>query len=1184
MLSISLIFSAITSFSQLISKEFRPQIGIGSGYFNFLGEVNNQGYGSPAVGQLGLTFDVSRKITQEIDLGFTYLHGTMTANQVGGDYLNFQTDINSISVYGMYNWGHFVKNDIVKPYTYLGFETFEFNSKTDRVDASGNPYYYWSDGSVMNLTQTAPNASDANKLKRDYNYETDLRGLNLDGLGNYSQVSFAIPVGLGVQFNISERCNMRLGTTFHFTFTDNIDNISSAGKGSRKGNAATDYFMFNAVSLHYDLIAGAARSKKDFQFVDYFAVDISDNDRDGVFNWFDKCPGTPKGVEVDSCGCGVDTDLDGIPDYKDKEVSAPSAFVDSNGVEVSDAAYEKWYRRYIDSVDISVESMEKLLAANKTTPNIYRVLVGEYPHRIPAEHVEKFLAQPDIIAALVHDTNTAYLVGKFADIETAKKRQKELLDQKFPMAKIVIQKGNEFIPVDDFDKLIQQEKEEKAKEKLKDFDGQYAIQLGSTPASANAEDKIKFLNADKNVKTVEGEKNSTNFLIGAYKDLTTASVDLSNVKKEFKDAKVVKVQDGKIVDDKDSSFFTPPVKKEPDPLTLLNGKYAVKTTKITDKTTAAEKQKIDKITPDNLKVNNQDGTKDVLSNKSGFESFENAKKEADLLKQKGFKTEIVKVEDGKLNTVIPPVVVPKDPIVTPVENKLKEGEYAVKIGKIDANTSPEVKAKLEKTAGAVKIKNEDGSVDVVLGTTTPDLTMATKKLNEAKTKGFKSPEILKVQDGKLVKATGGNDIADKTELPKDTLKKNPLEGKFSVKVGEFDKGVSTKDMDKILNIPDVVGTSTVDPSKTTYTAGMYNTLDSAKARSKQLNEGGFNTEVVEFDGKKFKNVPGTKSEATQQVVKTNKVVFRVQLGAFKNKVSDAAFRGEHVVEFKGNDGLMRYATGSFDNYKSCAEHKIKMKEKGFSDAFITAYKDGEKVSVTELVNPDEFKKTKPDSVTVKTPKTNLQKEIEQKKVQEQPISTPSGTVYKVQVVAVAVSAGKPEAANKIADLEIEVADTLRRYMSGNFKDFSEAQKRKDEITSMGFPGAYVVAYKDGKRAPLSPAISEPTGINPVETKYDNKKDSINLALLEIHVQVGLFSQEPPEEIKKIFATIPDLKIETTPQGLKKYSAGNFKNPSEAAAYKESLKAKGLQDAFLVAYYQGIKINLATAIQYYEKRK
>ncbi|MBC8413405.1 OmpA family protein [bacterium] len=50
----------------------------------------------------------------------------------------------------------------------------------------------------------------------------------------------------------------------------------------------------------------------------------SDSDGDGVDDSMDKCPGTPKGVPVNSNGCPMDTDGDGVYDYLDKCPGTPA--------------------------------------------------------------------------------------------------------------------------------------------------------------------------------------------------------------------------------------------------------------------------------------------------------------------------------------------------------------------------------------------------------------------------------------------------------------------------------------------------------------------------------------------------------------------------------------------------------------------------------------------------------------------------------------------------------------------------------------------------------------------------------------------------------------------------------------------------------------------------------------------
>ena len=49
-----------------------------------------------------------------------------------------------------------------------------------------------------------------------------------------------------------------------------------------------------------------------------------DSDGDGVPDYLDKCPNTPKGVSVDASGCPIDSDGDGVPDYMDKCPDTPA--------------------------------------------------------------------------------------------------------------------------------------------------------------------------------------------------------------------------------------------------------------------------------------------------------------------------------------------------------------------------------------------------------------------------------------------------------------------------------------------------------------------------------------------------------------------------------------------------------------------------------------------------------------------------------------------------------------------------------------------------------------------------------------------------------------------------------------------------------------------------------------------
>ena len=78
-----------------------------------------------------------------------------------------------------------------------------------------------------------------------------------------------------------------------------------------------------------------------------FVVEVfldPDDDGDGVANRLDRCPDTPRGVEVDAAGCPLDSDGDGVPDSLDAcpgtpqgvEVDAKGCPLDSDGDGVPD--------------------------------------------------------------------------------------------------------------------------------------------------------------------------------------------------------------------------------------------------------------------------------------------------------------------------------------------------------------------------------------------------------------------------------------------------------------------------------------------------------------------------------------------------------------------------------------------------------------------------------------------------------------------------------------------------------------------------------------------------------------------------------------------------------------------------------------------------------------------------------
>lgn len=320
---------------------YKPVVGFGRGVFTFFGDVRDNYSSNPLVGRHAWIGTVSRNLNSFLKLNFQVTFGKLTGNaHLPSKNINFQSEVLAGGINLSYNFKHLIKKpSVVMPFLSLGIESFEFNSKADMYDANGVLYNYWSDGTIRNIPESQGTELNSVVLQRDYKYETDLRELNLDGLGKYPQVAFAVPIDFGFEYSYSNRLSVRLGATYHFNFNNNVDNVSDAGTGSRQGKKHGDKFIVTYVTLHYDLFSPPKLTALEAHYGDvlFSSLDAEDEDGDGVVDLWDECLETPAGIEVTAKGCPIDKDDDGFANYLDKELeSAKNANVNLSGVTFTD--------------------------------------------------------------------------------------------------------------------------------------------------------------------------------------------------------------------------------------------------------------------------------------------------------------------------------------------------------------------------------------------------------------------------------------------------------------------------------------------------------------------------------------------------------------------------------------------------------------------------------------------------------------------------------------------------------------------------------------------------------------------------------------------------------------------------------------------------------------------------------
>ncbi|GGW62523.1 N-acetylmuramoyl-L-alanine amidase [Winogradskyella epiphytica] len=82
-----------------------------------------------------------------------------------------------------------------------------------------------------------------------------------------------------------------------------------------------------------------------------------------------------------------------------------------------------------------------------------------------------------------------------------------------------------------------------------------------------------------------------------------------------------------------------------------------------------------------------------------------------------------------------------------------------------------------------------------------------------------------------------------------------------------------------------------------------------------------------------------------------------------------------------------------------------------------------------------------------------------------------GVIFKVQIAASSRALDpKPYNFEGLSDISREKAGNIYKYFSGSTSDYNEVKRLQDKARSKGFPGAFVVAYKEGKKISVSEAL------------------------------------------------------------------------------------------------------------------
>jgi N-acetylmuramoyl-L-alanine amidase len=105
------------------------------------------------------------------------------------------------------------------------------------------------------------------------------------------------------------------------------------------------------------------------------------------------------------------------------------------------------------------------------------------------------------------------------------------------------------------------------------------------------------------------------------------------------------------------------------------------------------------------------------------------------------------------------------------------------------------------------------------------------------------------------------------------------------------------------------------------------------------------------DTKPTESSPTKPVELPKETIKEQGLVFKVQIETSNKAISTQSshFKGLEVFEYQDNT-LFKYCTGSFPNdLQGAKNYKNELIQKGFANAFVVAFLDGERISIEKAL-------------------------------------------------------------------------------------------------------------------------------------------------------------------------------------------------------------------------------------------
>ena len=287
------------------------------------------------------------------------------------------------------------------------------------------------------------------------------------------------------------------------------------------------------------------------------------------------------------------------------------------------------------------------------------------------------------------------------------------------------------------------------------------------------------------------------------------------------------------------------------------------------------------------------------------------------------------------------------------------------------------------------------------------------------------------------------------------------------------------------------------------------------------------------------------------------VYYKVQIGAFRNDIPQnlydqfAPISGERL-----NTGITRYTAGFFARFDNARQAKQEIRSIGYGDAFVVAYRDGKRIPLYEAValtdSPevaaaikaafDKAAATAPSAVT----------------------SNNSGEVSSASTATIATNAS--------------ASDRVTNANGSTKADSSNSTSSTSGVINVDAEVAAELSRKPSTRTveEIEQATAKPKNTEYYTSSNNSAAPADQVEAIEglfYTVQVGVFSKPVAASLLK---DIDPLNSELTENNKIRYTTGQFRSMADAVVRRDEIRKKGIEDAFVVAYYNGNRISLSEA--------